>query len=249
MNPAIMVRNVTKTYAEGDLRVPVLHGVDLEIQDGEIAMLVGPSGSGKTTLLSIMGCILRATSGSVVIGGQEVSGLSEGQLPQVRLENIGFVFQGFNLFPTLTAGENVELMLNLKGVSKTAARNRAQELLKQVGLAHKFDVVPTNLSGGQKQRVAIARALAGDPRIILADEPTAALDWQSGRAVMEMLRSLAHNQGRAVAIVTHDPRVLEFADRTIRLEDGMVVDGALQTEVPIELVATSGLHSTLALQR
>ncbi len=249
MNPAIMVRNVTKTYAEGDLRVPVLHGVDLEIYDGEIAMLVGPSGSGKTTLLSIMGCILRATSGSVVIGGQEVSGLSEGQLPQVRLENIGFVFQGFNLFPTLTAGENVELMLNLKGVSKTAARNRAQELLKQVGLAHKFDVVPTNLSGGQKQRVAIARALAGDPRIILADEPTAALDWQSGRAVMEMLRSLAHNQGRAVAIVTHDPRVLEFADRTIRLEDGMVVDGAPQAEVPIELVATSGLHSTLALQR
>lgn len=247
MNPAIMVRNVTKTYAEGDLRVPVLHGVDLEIQDGEIAMLVGPSGSGKTTLLSIMGCILKATSGSVAIGGQEVSGLSESQLPQVRLENIGFVFQGFNLFPTLTAGENVELMLRLKGASKTVAHNRAQELLKQVGLADKFDVVPTNLSGGQKQRVAIARALAGDPRIILADEPTAALDWQSGRAVMEMLRGLAHEQGRAVVIVTHDPRVLEFADRTIRLEDGMVVDGAPQTEVPMELVATSRVHSNQSL--
>ena len=247
MNPAIMVRNVTKTYAEGDLRVPVLHGVDLEIHDGEIAMLVGPSGSGKTTLLSIMGCILKATSGSVAIGGQEVSGLSESQLPQVRLENIGFVFQGFNLFPTLTAGENVELMLRLKGASKTVAHNRAQELLKQVGLADKFDVVPTNLSGGQKQRVAIARALAGDPRIILADEPTAALDWQSGRAVMEMLRGLAHEQGRAVVIVTHDPRVLEFADRTIRLEDGMVVDGAPQTEVPMELVATSRLHSNQSL--
>jgi putative ABC transport system ATP-binding protein len=249
MNPAIMVRNVTKTYAEGDLRVPVLHGVDLEIQDGEIAMLVGPSGSGKTTLLSIMGCILKATSGSVAIGGQEVSGLSESQLPQVRLENIGFVFQGFNLFPTLTAGENVELMLRLKGASKTVAHNRAQELLKQVGLADKFDVVPTNLSGGQKQRVAIARALAGDPRIILADEPTAALDWQSGRAVMEMLRGLAHEQGRAVVIVTHDPRVLEFADRTIRLEDGMVVDGAPQTEVPMELVASSRLRSSQSLQQ
>jgi putative ABC transport system ATP-binding protein len=234
MTAEISVRNVTKTYVEGGIDVPALQGVDLDIYAGETTMLVGPSGSGKTTLLSIMGCILKATSGSVQIAGQEIGHLNESQLPKVRLDSIGFVFQGFNLFPTLSAGENVELMLDLKGVHKVQARERAQELLDQVGLADKFHSFPSNLSGGQKQRVAIARALAADPRLILADEPTAALDSHTGRAVMELMRDLAHKRGRAVVVVTHDPRVMEFADRTIRIEDGMIVDGSPASTAPME---------------
>ncbi len=236
MKAAIMVRDVTKTYVEGGARVTALRGVDLEIHSGEIVMLVGPSGSGKTTLLSIMGCILQASSGSIQIAGQEVGHLGENELPRVRLDHIGFVFQGFNLFPTLTAGENIELMLDLKGVRGPQARKRAYELLERVGLADKFGVVPANLSGGQKQRVAIARALAGDPKIILADEPTAALDSHTGRTIMEMMRDLAHERGRAVLIVTHDPRVLEFADRTIRIEDGMIAKSSAEMSVPVELL-------------
>lgn len=223
MNPAIAVREVTKTYAEGSAGVPALRGVDLDVYPGELVLLMGPSGSGKTTLLSIMGCILTASSGSVRIGGTEVTRLKEKELPKVRLENIGFVFQGFNLFPTLTGGENVELMLDLKGVRGAEAKRRAGELLEQVGLNGKYDSFPSDLSGGQKQRVAIARALAGDPQILLADEPTAALDSTTGRNVMQMMRQLAHERGRAVAIVTHDSRVLEFADRSVRIEDGLIV--------------------------
>jgi putative ABC transport system ATP-binding protein len=241
MEPAISVRNLTKTYTEGGIDVPALRGVDLDVRAGEMTMLAGPSGSGKTTLLSIMGCILKATSGSIRLAGREVGNLSEKELPKVRLEHIGFVFQGFNLFPTLTAEENIELMLDLKGVHKKDARKRAQELLDQVGLADKLHAFPTNLSGGQKQRVAIARALAADSRIILADEPTAALDSHTGRTVMELMRNLAHECGRAVVVVTHDPRVIEFGDRTIRIEDGMIADSspetAVPTEIPVDLLA------------
>jgi putative ABC transport system ATP-binding protein len=231
MQPAIAVRKLTKTYAEGEASVVALRGVDLNVHAGEIVMLMGPSGSGKTTLLSIMGCILSATSGSVRLGDKEVAGLSEKLLPRIRLEHIGFVFQGFNLFPTLTAGENVELMLDLKGIRGAVARKRAQELLEQVGLGEKVNSFPSDLSGGQKQRVAIARALAGDPQIILADEPTAALDSQTGRNVMQMMKDLAHERDRAVVIVTHDPRVAEFADRTVRIEDGLVAKNQSELEV------------------
>ena len=202
-------------------------------------MLMGPSGSGKTTLLSIMGCILTATSGSVQIAGREVVGLGEKQLPALRLEHIGFVFQGFNLFPTLTAGENVELMLDLKGVSAAKAKTRAQELLEQVGLGEKYNAFPADLSGGQKQRVAIARALAGDPGIILADEPTAALDSHTGRNVMEMMSELAHKRGRSVVIVTHDSRVLGFADRIVKIEDGAIAKPDAAEMVPAGLLATN----------
>lgn len=222
MQPVIAVRQVTKMYAEGAAGTYALRGVDLDVHAGELLMLVGPSGSGKTTLLSIMGCILTASSGSVRLAGREIVGLREKDLPAIRLEHIGFVFQGFNLFPTLTAGENVELMLDLKGVSGTVARRRAQELLDQVGLAGKYGSFPADMSGGQKQRVAIARALAGEPGIILADEPTAALDSHTGRNVMEMMSELAHKRGRAVVIVTHDSRVLSFADRIVRIEDGAI---------------------------
>jgi len=219
---AISVRNLTKVFESGEAAVHAVNGVDLDIHGGEVAMLMGPSGSGKTTLLSMIGCILRPTSGSVRIQGKEVSGLKERHLPQIRLAHIGFIFQGFNLFPALTAGENVEYVGLLKGFRRAEARRRAQALFEQVQLANKYDTFPADLSGGQKQRVAIARALAGDPDIILADEPTAALDSQSGRAVMEMLTKLAHTRGRAVVIVTHDNRIVELADRIVEIEDGKI---------------------------
>jgi putative ABC transport system ATP-binding protein len=238
MHPAIAVRDLTKTYEEGSARVSALRGVDLDVHPGELVMLVGPSGSGKTTLLSIMGCILSSTSGSIRIAGKEVTGFKPKQMASIRLDHIGFVFQGFNLFPTLTAGENVELMLDLKKVETAAGKKRAQQLLEQVGLGEKYHSFPADLSGGQKQRVAVARALAGDPQIVLADEPTAALDSHTGRNVMEMMRSLAHARGRAVVIVTHDSRVMEFADRTIRIEDGMIADSNLdEVKVPPALVS------------
>ena len=230
MQAAIAVRELTKTYSEGAAGVPALRGIDLDVHRGEMVMLVGPSGSGKTTLLSIMGCILSPSTGSVRISGKEVGQLKQKELAPIRLSHIGFVFQGFNLFPTLTAGENVELMLDLKGVRGDAAKTRAQQLLEQVGIGEKYNSFPADLSGGQKQRVAIARALAGDPEIILADEPTAALDSHTGRNVIEMMRELAHRNGRAVVIVTHDSRLLEYADRTIRIEDGLMAPS--ETGVP-----------------
>ena len=245
MQPAIAVRQVTKNYVEGAAGTLALRGVDLDVHRGELVLLMGPSGSGKTTLLSIMGCILSATAGSVRIAGKEITALSEKQLPAIRLEHIGFVFQGFNLFPTLTAGENVELMLDLKGVSKKQAKQRAGELLEQVGLSDKYKSFPSDLSGGQKQRVAIARALAGDPEIVLADEPTAALDSHTGRTVMEMMRDLAHERGRAVVIVTHDSRVLEFADRSIRIEDGLIA----QPKAPQPEVSTGMLTQAFSMTR
>jgi putative ABC transport system ATP-binding protein len=231
MNTVISVRGLTKVYGEGAAQVPALHGVDLDVSRGEVVLLMGPSGSGKTTLLSIMGCILGATSGSVHIDGREVTQLSEKELPRIRLEQIGFIFQGFNLFPTLTVGENVELSLDLKGIRGGRARQEARRLLEQVDLAQKYDTFPADISGGQKQRVAIARALAGSPALILADEPTAALDSHTGRNVMLMMCDLAHKHDRAVVVVTHDSRVLEFGDRIVRMEDGRIVSGPEQ-EVP-----------------
>jgi putative ABC transport system ATP-binding protein len=221
---AVTVRGVTKTYAQGEAAMRALDGVDLDVTRGELVLLMGPSGSGKTTLLSVMGCILRPTSGIVRVLGSDVSRLHERDLPRVRLEHIGFVFQGFNLFPTLTAEANVALALDLKGVARREASARAAALLEQVGLGAKRDAYPADLSGGQKQRVAIARAIAGDPSIVLADEPTAALDTHSGHVVMDLLRSLAHERDRAVVIVTHDNRMLGYADRIVQLEDGRIVD-------------------------
>lgn len=218
----ISARNLTKIYSSGAAAVHALQGVSLEIDRGEVVLLMGPSGSGKTTLLSILGCILRPTSGSLRILAREVTGLREKQLCRVRLEHMGFIFQDFNLFLTLTAGENVEVALDLKGIRGREAKRRALELLDRVGIRDKYDTFPKDLSGGQKQRVAIARALVGDPDIILADEPTASLDSQNGRVVIEMLRDLAHGQGRAVIIVTHDNRMIGLADRIIQIEDGRI---------------------------
>ena len=241
MQSVITVRQLTKKYDDGAAGTFALRSIDLDVHAGEVLMLIGPSGSGKTTLLSVMGCILTASSGSVRVAGTEVVGLSEKQLPPLRLAHIGFVFQGFNLFPTLTAGENVELMLDLKGIPVVNARKRAHELMEQVGLGQKYNAFPADLSGGQKQRIAIARALAGDPEIILADEPTAALDSHTGRTVMEMMSDLAHRRGRAVVIVTHDSRVLGFADRIVKIEDGVIAAAEEPQVVPPSLLAINQL--------
>jgi putative ABC transport system ATP-binding protein len=222
LSVAISVRDVTKSYQEGSTGTLALAGVDMTVHRGEIVLLMGPSGSGKTTLLSIMGCILRPTSGEVILEEKNVTGLNEKQLPSVRLKHIGFVFQGFNLFPTLTAGENVELTLKLKGMRSRQAKEEARRLLSLVNLEEKYNSFPADISGGQKQRVAIARAVAGAPEVVLADEPTAALDLQSGKTVVEMMARLAHEQNRAVVIVTHDNRLIEYADRIVRIEDGRV---------------------------
>jgi len=223
---AIAIRSVTKQYVEGTAGTLALAGVDLTVNRGEVVLLMGPSGSGKTTLLSIMGCILRPTSGQVRLEGHDVTAMSEKELPAVRLRHIGFVFQGFNLFPTLTAGENVELSLKLKGLSQRNAKTEARSLLEQVGLGEKYDAFPSDISGGQKQRVAIARAIAGSPGVLLADEPTAALDSKTGKAVLGMMAAMAHKDNRAVVIVTHDSRMAEYADRIVRIEDGRVVEAA-----------------------
>jgi putative ABC transport system ATP-binding protein len=222
--PLVSVRNVTKTYGEGRMTFRALNEVDLDVDRGELVLLMGPSGSGKTTLLSIIGGILRPTSGVVRLLGRDISSLDERDLPSVRLGHIGFVFQGFNLFLALTASQNVELAFHLKGVSRRDARRRAADLLDLVALSDKRDAYPSDLSGGQKQRVAIARALAGDPSIILADEPTASLDWHNGLALMQLLQELAHARERAVILVTHDSRIVKFADRIVKIEDGRIVD-------------------------
>jgi len=233
LDTVIRAKGLTKVYREGATEFRALQDVDLDLRAGELTLLMGPSGSGKTTLLSILGCILRASDGTLELLGEEVSRLPESELPRIRRESIGFVFQGFNLFPTLTVAENVSLALDIRGVSGKAAQQRAEELLREVGLGEKRKSFPADLSGGQKQRVAIARALAGDPPILLADEPTAALDSTNGRAVIELLQRLAHTHGRAVVMVTHDPRVLSFGDRIIHLEDGRIV----REETPSEMLA------------
>jgi putative ABC transport system ATP-binding protein len=223
-HPVIIARSLAKTYASGGAGVPALRSVSLDIRRGQVSLLRGPSGSGKTTLLSVFGCILSPDSGSLRIGGRSVLGLSERELAAVRLEQIGFVFQAFNLFPTLRIWENVAIALDLRGEPRRTAKTRAYSALESVGLADKCMAVPEQLSGGQKQRVAIARAIVGDPGIILADEPTASLDSDSGRTVMQLLRRLAVEHRRAVVIVTHDERAAAFADRIVTLKDGQVTD-------------------------
>jgi putative ABC transport system ATP-binding protein len=218
----IVAEHVGMTFQNGTQSFEALRDVNLAVIRGEIQLLMGPSGSGKTTLLSILGGILRPTVGQVCLLGEEITQMSAAKLADFRLHNIGFIFQGFNLFPALTASENVRIALKLKGYSDRAARKEAIALLDQVGLADKRRMLPQNLSGGQKQRVAIARALAGNPPIIMADEPTAALDSHNGAAVIHLLRTLAKDQGTTVLMVTHDPRITDVADRVAYLEDGHI---------------------------
>jgi len=211
--------DVVKTFREGAESVAVLKGASLTLRRGEIVALEGPSGSGKTTFLTILGCMLTPTSGRVAIEGREVD---PNRLPQFRRSSIGFVFQQFNLFPALTAAENVEYALNLKGTRGRPAKAEATRVLEAVGLADRARFLPRDLSGGQKQRVAIARALAGTAPIILADEPTANLDSHVGSQVLELFRNLAKRENRALLIVTHDPKVRAVADRVAHIHDGVI---------------------------
>lgn len=218
----IIAKGVERAFQLGQQRFQILKGIDWEIKRGDIQLLMGPSGSGKTTLLSILAGLLTPSVGKVYLLGEEITSMSRTKLARFRLQNIGFIFQGFNLFPALTAAENVEAVLNVKGIRGAKARYEAQDLLEQVGLGLQANQRPGDLSGGQKQRVAIARALAGHPQIIMADEPTAALDSHSGHAVIELLRRLAKEEGCTVLMVTHDPRIVDVADRVTYLEDGVL---------------------------
>lgn len=222
MGTAVVAEGLTKIYSEGRVEVTAVSSVDLELKEGEIVGLFGPSGSGKTTLLSMIGCILRPSSGSLKMFEVETTGLSEAELPQIRKKCISFIFQGFNLFPALTAYENVMIILKLKGIVERSEQ-RARDLLAMVGLSDRMDFLPRDLSGGQKQRVGIARSLAADAPVILADEPTGNLDHANGRKVMEILRKLAVEQNRCVVVATHDNRIEDIFDRTILMEDGKIV--------------------------
>ena len=215
---ALEARGLTLVYGSGETAVRALDDVDFRADAGEIQALMGPSGSGKTTLLMILGCLLRPTAGEVRVEGRLVAGLPNPALARLRLQRMGFIFQSYNLFPALTAEENIQVALELKGNDLA----EAPALLELVGLGGRLHNFPRQLSGGEKQRVAIARALAGDPPILLADEPTAALDSINGRAVVKLLAQLAHEQGRAVVVVTHDPRVGDLADRIVHIEDGRI---------------------------
>lgn len=216
----LQLEDVGLTYGEGATAVRALDSVNLVLQRHQVTMLLGPSGSGKTSLLQVMGCMLRPTQGQIILRGQSLARSTLEQLTRLRLRNFGFVFQHYNLFPTLKAWENVAIALDLKQVPRRMMREQTSQLLAQLGIAELAERYPAQLSGGQKQRVAIARALAGNPDILLADEPTAALDGQTGQAVVGVMQQLAHQRGCALVIVSHDPRVEAFADRVLYLEDG-----------------------------
>ncbi len=217
----VVAEDVTKTFREGRETVNVLKGASLHVARGEVVALEGPSGSGKTTFLSILGCLLSATSGRVEIAGETVDARPSAS-QAVRRRHIGFVFQQFNLFPALTAAENVEYALNLKGIDGAPAKEQARTLLERVGMADRARFLPRDLSGGQKQRVAIARALVASPSLILADEPTANLDSSVATQVLELFSELARREQRSLLIVTHDPRVRHVADRVVGISDGRI---------------------------
>lgn len=215
--------DIVKFLGSGAGQVQALKGISLVLSGGELTLLMGPSGSGKTTLLSIIGCMLRPTRGTVRVCGKSTVDLGPEEAAKLRRDHIGFVFQSYHLFPTLTAAENVQLVFDVRGENSTRALVKAREALATVGLSHKLKSFPLELSGGEQQRVAIARAIAGDAAVILADEPTAALDSENGRAIMRILADIAKEPGRTVLVVSHDPRILPFADRVIHMEDGLIV--------------------------
>jgi len=215
---------VTRILGRGAHEVKALRGIDLSLRRGELTLLMGPSGSGKTTLLLILGCMLAPSSGTVTVCGNPTSNVDKEGLAKIRRDHVGFVFQSYHLFPTLTATQNVQLALDIRHERGRRARKKAREALDLVGLAHKVKTRPGELSGGEQQRVAIARALVANPSIVLADEPTSSLDSENGRIIMRLLAEAAHERGQAVLVVTHDPRILPFADRIVQIEDGLIVD-------------------------
>ena len=232
-SPALDVRGVTRQFGDGETAVTAIRGVSLAVEPGEILLIMGPSGSGKTTLLSMMGALLKPSSGSIHLDDTEISALSEGRLPDVRLRRFGFVFQDFNLLSARTVVENVALVAELAGASARVARERATRSLTDLGLAPRLHFLPEKLSGGEKQRVALARALINDPAIILADEPTANLDSKIGHEIMRLLRRIAKDQGRSVVIVSHDERIRDIADRVLWLEDGALKELVTMATDPV----------------
>jgi putative ABC transport system ATP-binding protein len=219
---AVRCRGVHKSFGEGATRLHVLRGVDFEARYGQMTFLLGPSGSGKTTLLSIIAGLLHHDEGSVTVLGRDLRKLRNGEGALFRLYNIGFVFQQFNLIPALTAAENAAVPLLAAGVPRRQALERARAMLADLGMAHRADVLPNKLSGGEQQRVAFARALIQDPKLVICDEPTSALDGPTGRHVMELLRNIAVQPDRAVVVVTHDARILDFADCVAEISDGVI---------------------------
>jgi putative ABC transport system ATP-binding protein len=220
--PVMEATNVVKFLGDSAGKVHALKGVSISLASGELALLMGPSGSGKTTLLSILGCIMSPSQGSIRICGHSTADLEPEELAKLRRKYIGFVFQSYHLFPTLTALDNVRLALDVRGIRFRAIK-RARSALAAVGLSHKCNALPQELSGGEQQRVAIARAIVGRPAVILADEPTAALDRENGHSTMALLADIAKAPDCGVLVVTHDPRILPFADRIVRIEDGHLV--------------------------
>jgi putative ABC transport system ATP-binding protein len=220
--PVIEAIDLVQFLGAGPGRVQALNGVSLSLAGGQLVLLMGPSGSGKTTLLSVLGCMLRPTAGTVLVGGRSTAGARPSELAEIRRDHVGFVFQTYHLFPTLSVADNVRLALDVRGERAETADARARDVLATVGLAHKVNAFPGELSGGEQQRVAIARAIVGDASVILADEPTGALDSENGRAIMTILAQIARDPARGVLVVTHDPRILPFADRIIHMEDGRI---------------------------
>ena len=237
MNHSVIdIQGITKTYVNGKLTVPVLHGIDLQVQKGDFVSIMGPSGSGKSTFMNILGCLDRPTSGSYRLNGNEVANLSDDELAYVRNKEIGFVFQSFNLLTKLTAIENVALPMVYAGIDKKTRTARAEALLTSVGLGDRMDHLPAELSGGQRQRVAIARALANNPAIIMADEPTGNLDSKSTIDVMNIFRGL-HDEGRTILLVTHEPDIATYASRNVVLKDGIIVEDSINSNMtPIKEV-------------
>ena len=219
---AVRARGVTKAFGRGESAVQALKGVDFEARCGEMVMIVGPSGCGKTTFLSVVCGTMRADAGNIEVFGTDISQLSSGQLTRFRGENIGFIFQQFNLIPTWDIVENASVPLLLNGAKRRHASSEASRLLTEVGLGKRLNAYPRQLSGGQQQRVAIARALVHEPRLLICDEPTASLDAASGKKVMELLKATACRADRCVIVVTHDSRIFQFADRIAEMEDGVV---------------------------
>ena len=220
----IEAKAIEKTLGRGANEVQALRGVDLSLRRGELTLLMGPSGSGKTTLLLVLGCMLAPSSGHLTVCGASASDVDREGLAKIRRDHIGFVFQSYHLFSTLTAVQNVQLALDIRGERGRKAAERSRQALKMVGLEQKTKARPGELSGGEQQRVAIARAIVADPSVVLADEPTGALDGDNGQMIMRILASIAHERDSAVLVVTHDPRVVPFADRIIRIEDGRLVE-------------------------
>jgi putative ABC transport system ATP-binding protein len=229
--PVIAIKNLNHYYGKGALRKQILFDINLEIYSGEIVIMTGPSGSGKTTLLSLIGGLRSVQEGSLKFLGEELVGVSQNKLVQMR-RNIGYIFQAHNLLGFLTAKQNVQMAVELNAhISQTEAVAKSKAMLGSVGLEERVDYYPDNLSGGQKQRIAIARALVNRPPLVLADEPTAALDKQSGRDVVEIMQSLAKNQGTTILLVTHDNRILDIADRIVEMEDGLLTRNSSNTAI------------------